>query len=421
MSKNTLTMVILSVISLFFLSGIVFVTVSHARGAASQNTDSDSVIDPSTNTIDRDNDYTYNPSDNDDDNSKPVDTDLPIEEPFIPATEMDLDPASITVFVNKEFALPKDYKPEDLVIPDIHFDLTYYDERTLMREEAAEAIERLFIAGQNEGYELSGVSGYRSYTRQKKIFTTNILTKGKEHTLKYSAVPGTSEHQTGLTMDVSCEALGYDLSSKLGEIPEGIWLAENAHRFGFIIRYPKDKAEITGYAYEPWHIRYVGRGLANYLYENDLTLEEYYNYVPSADFDFELMYADLINITPSPSVFPIDGEGIVLGENGEIIESELGEETTPSPTPTKKPDIPNGDISPTPTPTVTPTIAPEDEDGNGEDDTTTGGGDDTNSGEDNSNGGTGEDNPDDGNGVPGELTPTPTPPVVDSPSDLSKK
>lgn len=359
LSKKTLTMVILSVISLMFLSGIVFVTVSYARGA-SQKTDSDAVATIAPTPIDRENDYTYNPPGNDDNNTKPIDTEEDTDEPFIPATEMDLDPSSITVFVNKEFSLPKNYKPEDLVIPDIFFDLVYYDERTMMRAEAAAAIERLFYAAKNEGFELSGVSGYRSYARQKNIFITNILTKGKEHTLKYSAVPGTSEHQTGLTMDVSCEALGHDLSSKLAELPEGIWLAENAHRFGYIIRYPQGKTDITGYSYEPWHIRYVGKGLAKYLYENNLTLEEYYNYVPSPDFDFELLYADLINITPSPSVFPIDGDGIIVGENGEIIEGELGEEakpTEPGLQPTKVPENEDEEL-PSPTPTIKPSVAP---------------------------------------------------------------
>lgn len=123
--------------------------------------------------------------------------------PWTPATEMDLDPSSITVFVNKEYCLPKDYVPDDLVVPNITFDISGYSERKLMRKEAAEAIEKLFAAASEDGYTLYGISGYRSYARQKEIFLDNIVKKGKKHTLKYSAAPGTSEHQTGLAMDVS--------------------------------------------------------------------------------------------------------------------------------------------------------------------------------------------------------------------------
>ncbi len=278
---------------------------------------------------------------------------------FVPAAEMDLEPSSITVYVNKEHALPKNYKPENLITPNIRFDLLTYDERTLLRSEAAKAIERLFSAAEKEGYLLYGVSGYRSYARQYKIFTNNILTQGKTHTLQYSAVPGTSEHQTGLSMDVSTKSLNYKLTDAFADTSEGIWLAENAYKYGFIIRYPKDKADITGYAYEPWHIRYVGRGLSYYLYNNEMTLDEYYHYTPSKDFDFEQMYYDLINITPSPTVTvtPSATPTVTVTITPEAI----------SDTPKKKKDKTpkddtdtNGNISPVPTPLASPipTVSP---------------------------------------------------------------
>ena len=220
------------------------------------------------------------------------------ETSFLPAAEMDLEPSSITVFVNKEYALPKDYKPEQLVTPDVVFNLTVYDERTLMRPEAAKALEELFQSAKQQGIVLYGVSAYRSYSRQYTIFTNNIVKKGKTYTLRYSAVPGTSEHQTGLAIDVSAKSQGFNLNEDFASSPEGKWLAANAHNYGYIIRYPKGNEEITGYAYEPWHIRYIGNDLANYLYTNGLTLEEYYHYTPSPDFDFEAKYAALINYTP---------------------------------------------------------------------------------------------------------------------------
>lgn len=257
------------------------------------------------------------------------------ETPWTPATEMDLDPKSITVYVNKEYALPKDYKPDTLVIPEISFDIKSYDERKLMRPEAAEAIELLFEAALKDGYTLYGISGYRSFNRQKEIFLNNIVKKGKNHTLKYSAAPGTSEHQTGLAMDVSSKSMRYRLIAGFADCNEGKWLADNAYKFGYIIRYPKDRSEITGYAYEPWHIRYVGRELAQYLYVNDMTLDEYYHYTPSDDFDYEAKYADLINyvppVTPTPTPTPtpdpaLEGEDELEDPDDEEEEDPDGED-----------------------------------------------------------------------------------------------
>lgn len=300
---------------------------------------------------------------------------------FVPSDKMDLEPTSITVYVNKEHALPKDYKPDDLVIPNIHFNLLTYDERTMLRAEAAKAIEKLFAAAEKDNCHLAGVSGYRSYARQYKIFTNNIATQGKEHTLQYSAVPGTSEHQTGLSMDVSTKSQNYQLSDKFADSDEGKWLAENAYKYGFIIRYPKDKADITGYAFEPWHIRYVGRGLSYYLYKNKLTLDEYYHYTPNPNFDFETVYADIINyvaptvtiaISPSPSitVIPVTptkapDDNDTPGSGNDTDNPGKDNEATPVPTPTKAPqvtDIPSGDDNGSETSgdnvSVTPTIAP---------------------------------------------------------------
>lgn len=366
MNKKYIIIIIIAVLSVISISGLIFYISPHGNKAADAT--SGITTSPSISGDDNtDKDYTYIPPVIKDVTPEPASiVPTPTQEPevpFVPATKMDLDPSSITVFVNKEFALPKGYKPEKLVMPNVYFDLTYYDERTLMRPEAAQALEQLFAAAQSAGYQLSGVSAYRSYNRQYNIFINNILTKGKDHTLKYSAVPGTSEHQTGLSIDVSCKSLNYDLSPNFSETPEGIWLAKNAYLYGYIIRYPKGKGKITGYAYEPWHIRYVGKGLAKYLYENDLTLEEYYKYKPSKDFDFEAMYADLINITPSimPSIspFPTLGPGQIYGEDGEIIDIGPGD-LTPTVEPT---DIPVT-VAPTPksspVPTVSVTVTPTD-------------------------------------------------------------
>jgi D-alanyl-D-alanine carboxypeptidase len=335
LNKKTLLTVSLSVIAITVFSGVVFTKISKAgdNDLAAANTQ---VSSSSTDAESSDGDFTYIPptledgTDTKDETTNEADFEEETEA-FVPNTEMDLDPSSITVFVNKEYAIPKDYKPKELVTPDVVFNLITYDERTLMRPEAAKALEELFEAAKKDGIILYGISAYRSYQRQYTIFTNNIVKQGKEHTLKYSAVPGTSEHQTGLAIDVSSKSLGFKLSSNFSSSPEGIWLAENAYRYGYIIRYPEDKADITGYAYEPWHIRYVGIGLANYLYTNDLTLDEYYDYTPSPDFDFEALYADMINyVPPVVTVIPPEGDGVIVGENGEIIEGELGEGEVPT-------------------------------------------------------------------------------------------
>ena len=96
-------------------------------------------------------------------------------------------------------------------------------------------------------------------------FDRNVRSRGKSATDLVSAKPGSSEHQTGLTLDVSSESVGCALEESFGDTSDGKWLAKNCHKYGFIIRYPKDKTKITGYSYEPWHIRYVGRKLATYL------------------------------------------------------------------------------------------------------------------------------------------------------------
>ncbi len=185
-------------------------------------------------------------------------------------------PNDILVWVNKERNLPKDYVPEDLVVPNVRFSFSGENEKKYLRKEAAEALEQLFIQAEEDNIDLFAVSGYRSYARQETIFNWNVQQKGLEEANKVSAKPGQSEHQTGLAMDVSCPGVGYDLVEEFEDTQEGVWLKENAHRFGFIIRYPKDKVEITRYLYEPWHIRYVGKEVATFIYEEQITLEEYF-------------------------------------------------------------------------------------------------------------------------------------------------
>lgn len=137
----------------------------------------------------------------------------------------------------------------------------------------------LFEAAETDGLTLVAVSGYRSYERQQAIYASNVASKGQAHADQFSAKPGTSEHQTGLAMDVTVQ--GNDdvlLSQSFGETEAGQYIKENAYQYGFIIRYPEGKETITGYSYEPWHLRYVGKDVATEIYLNEWTLEEYFGF-----------------------------------------------------------------------------------------------------------------------------------------------
>ena len=180
------------------------------------------------------------------------------------------------ILVNKTHPLPEDYEPADLVPVNIPFAHVGNDSRNYMRRPAAEALETMFRDAEAAGRHPLGVSGYRSYERQKNIYTSNVAVKGEMHTSLYSAKPGQSEHQTGLAMDISSPSVQSALTTDVENTPEGRWLRENAAAYGFILRYPAGKEHITGYAYEPWHFRYVGKNLAAYLKKEGLALEEYY-------------------------------------------------------------------------------------------------------------------------------------------------
>jgi LAS superfamily LD-carboxypeptidase LdcB len=181
----------------------------------------------------------------------------------------------ILVLVNKERNLPSDYKPEDLVVPNVRFSFDEKIEKRHMREEAAKALEELFNHAEEDGIMLYAVSGYRSYKTQNMLFDNKVKKVGIEEANKLVAVPGQSEHQTGLAIDVSCKEANFSLEENFGQTLEGKWLKNNAHKFGFIIRYPKEYVSITGYSYEPWHIRYVGKEAATEIFEKDITLEEF--------------------------------------------------------------------------------------------------------------------------------------------------
>nr|WP_229189031.1 M15 family metallopeptidase [Bacillus cereus] len=185
-------------------------------------------------------------------------------------------PDAIDVVVNKHRKLPNKYKPNDLIVPNVKFAFDGIQEKSYMRKEAAIALEKLFSLAKQDGIQLYAISGFRSEQYQRSVYKRNVETQGQVQADTVSAKPGHSEHQTGLAMDVSAKSVNHTLENTFSNTIEGKWLKDNAHRAGFIIRYLKDKEQITGYSYEPWHIRYVG-DIAKDIYERNVTLEEYLN------------------------------------------------------------------------------------------------------------------------------------------------
>lgn len=172
-----------------------------------------------------------------------------------PVTENGVTTVGGVILVNKQYSLPEDYGSG--------LDQKTYSAYLKMKEES--------------GYDMTIVSGFRSYETQQEVFEYWVSIDGYEKARTYSALAGQSEHQTGLAMDIS------SLSTDYEDTDEGKWLAENCWKYGFIIRYPKHKTKITGYIYEPWHVRYLGKSLAKLVKDSGLTLEEFLGVYPLKD------------------------------------------------------------------------------------------------------------------------------------------
>ena len=175
---------------------------------------------------------------------------------------------SIDMLVNKHYKLDEDFVPDDLV----EFDQEYCnDEVQEGNREAVVAFKNMYEAAKKEGLGLVINSSYRSYQDQENICNTFKDLYGEGYVTKYVALPGFSEHQTGLAFDI-----GSTSSKVFAESKEYEWMKENAYKYGFILRFTKSNAYITGFRSEPWHYRYVGKKIAKYIYENDISFEEYY-------------------------------------------------------------------------------------------------------------------------------------------------
>lgn len=173
---------------------------------------------------------------------------------------------SSTVLANKYNKLDSSFVPDNVTLLDKCSEGEAY-----LSKEAKEAYDKLCAASIDAGLSLSVNSAYRSYDDQQAIYDTYYSLYGQSYVDKYVAIPGYSEHQTGLALDVKSLNTNLFINSK-----EYNWMLENSYKYGFILRYPSDKEEITGYNFEAWHFRYVGIDIAKYIYENNITYEEYY-------------------------------------------------------------------------------------------------------------------------------------------------
>jgi D-alanyl-D-alanine carboxypeptidase len=175
--------------------------------------------------------------------------------------------------VDKQHGLDPSYVPPDLV--GISSGNLAPGGGGSLRAEAAAELETMLAAAYGLGHDIRAASAYRSYSEQESTFAYWVGILGEEEAERVSARPGHSEHQLGLAVDLSTAEVGWGLVESLGDTAAGRWLADNAHEYGFALSYPAGGEAITGYAYEPWHFRYIGREAAADWKASGLTLNQY--------------------------------------------------------------------------------------------------------------------------------------------------
>lgn len=209
----------------------------------------------------------------------PLDAVMNVSYPFIDSQNtittnyQIMEPDDLLVLVKHGFGVSSDYVPDDLVSTNIMVSDSNPDPR--LRKEAAEALEKMAEDASKEGYTLAINSAYRSYEDQQAVYDEYFAMYDPVTAASLVAVPGYSEHQLGLSVDLTCKDVIDGVYGVFGDSPDYDWTIAHAHEYGFILRYPEDKTAITGTANEPWHYRYVGVEVATEIYENGWTLEEY--------------------------------------------------------------------------------------------------------------------------------------------------
>ncbi|MDE6284619.1 MAG: M15 family metallopeptidase [Bacilli bacterium] len=179
------------------------------------------------------------------------------------------------MLVNKYYALDENYAPDDLVGVSTKYAWGEAGSKKV-RKVAYDAFLEMWNAANSDGYYLMINSAYRSYQSQTEVYNDYKSKRGEKYADSIAARPGSSEHQTGLSIDIFSK--NNSNQSTFGDTMEALWLKENAYKYGFVLRYPEDKVNVTGYNFESWHYRYVGVEAATYCYEHNITYDEYYAY-----------------------------------------------------------------------------------------------------------------------------------------------
>jgi D-alanyl-D-alanine carboxypeptidase len=213
---------------------------------------------------------------------EPVYITLPGAEKIRAPAENYEDPTNVWTLVNKERAIPVDYVPPELINTALPTRTNSTPNEKKVRNTIEQPLTKMFAAAQKDGHDLMIGSAYRSADTQEQLFDTYVARVGYDQANRYSAHPGHSEHQTGLAADISTVSQACYLAECFIDTADGQWLADNAYKYGFTLRYPKGKEAITGYNFEPWHYRYVGIDLATALHTSGLTLDQAWPYLQTA-------------------------------------------------------------------------------------------------------------------------------------------
>lgn len=207
--------------------------------------------------------------------------------------EQSAEAENLLVLVNKSAThrLAEQWRPTDLVrLPRGVMKRGHSGE---LRKESATALRQMLKAAKNDGQQLRVLSAYRSFRKQKRIFRSKERRHGFHYARRVSAMAGHSQHQLGTTVDLVASRFRWRLTQRLAKAPEGKWLGDNAHLYGFALSYAKGKEKITGYIHEPWHYRYLGPAAATEMKDLGLSMESYLQKCESCDVDLACRISDL--------------------------------------------------------------------------------------------------------------------------------
>ena len=208
---------------------------------------------------------------------KPLKAVLTVSYPGIDSSKRDdrtytiEDPANMLVLIKNGFSVPSDYAPSDL--RDVN--IPYESEVGQLRDEAATALENMYKDGLKQGYSIAIKSSYRSYETQLAVYNEYFAMYDAAYAASLVSIPGSSEHQCGLSVDLTSQSVLDGTYGTFGESPDYDWVEENAYKYGFILRFPENTGDKTGATNEPWHFRYVGKEAAKEIHDKGWILEDY--------------------------------------------------------------------------------------------------------------------------------------------------